>query len=77
MDTSLHNINNLFLQLGLPDDDDSIDSFIRAHHHMDKNTRIDQASFWTTAQANFLSEAYHDDSDWVEVVDHLNVQLHH
>jgi len=77
MDTSFHNMNTLFSQLGLPDDDVSIKAFIREHHHLNKSVRIDKAPFWTTVQARFLREAYQDDSDWVEIVDSLDAQLRH
>ncbi|WP_250655969.1 DUF2789 domain-containing protein [Alkalimarinus coralli] len=77
MDTSFHSMNNLFAQLGLPDDDASIESFIRQHRFSDNSIRLNEASFWNEAQARFLCEAIQEDSDWAETVDQLNAQLRH
>ncbi|OUR71880.1 hypothetical protein A9Q78_08690 [Methylophaga sp. 41_12_T18] len=74
MDTSLHTMENLFLQLGLDNSEASIDNFI-SHHQLNGNERLEQAPFWTAAQAAFIQECLAEDSDWVEVVDHLNAQL--
>jgi len=74
MDTSLHTMKNLFLQLGLDNTEASIEHFI-SHHQLRGNERLEQASFWTAAQSAFIEECLTDDSDWVEVVDHLNAQL--
>lgn len=75
MDTSMHTLENLFLQLGLDNSDHAIAEFI-SQHKLDKETRLDQASFWSTSQAQFIKECLDLDSDWAEVVDQLNVQLH-
>jgi hypothetical protein len=37
---------------------------------------LQNAHIWTPAQAAFIEECLVDDSDWAEVVDQLNVQLH-
>ena len=77
MDTSFHTMNNLFAQLGLPDDDISIETFFREHHHLDNNIRLDNAPFWTATQAKFLRDAFQEDSDWSEMVDQLDARLRH
>jgi len=77
MDTSFHTMNSLFAQLGLPDDDSSIEAFVREHHHLDNNIRLDSAPFWTPMQAVFLKEAIQEDSDWTETVDQLDALLRH
>ena len=77
MDNLFHTMNNLFSQLGLPDDDISIEIFIREHHHLDNSIRLDKASFWTAAQAGFLREALQENADWSGIVDQLNAQLRH
>jgi hypothetical protein len=75
MDTSNHhNLQSLFEQLGLPADTEQINQFIK-HHPLDKQVRIEHATFWTPAQAAFIQESISNDSDWVELVDHLDVQL--
>lgn len=72
-----HSRNQLFAQLGLPDDDDSIEAFIRRHAPLDEHTPLAEAPFWTDAQAAFLREAIAEDADWAEVVDHLDAELRH
>ena len=74
MDTSMHTMGNLFLQLGMSNTETDIDAFI-ATHHVPANESLAQAHFWTAAQAEFIQECLTEDSDWAEVVDHLNAQL--
>ena len=76
MDTSPHNLATLFDQLGLPSSEAEIESFIRHHRQtLIPQLRIEQAGFWTSAQADFLHEAVAEDSDWCEVVDELDALL--
>jgi hypothetical protein len=75
MDTSQHNMHNLFEQLGLPSNERDVEQFIRTHRLFSQDIRLDQATFWTPAQADFLREAFDEDSDWCEVVDDLNSRL--
>lgn len=74
MDTSHHDLNNLFLQLGLPGEPQAIDAFL-AGHRLDAGTTLAQAPFWSPAQAEFLREALADDSDWAEAADELAMLL--
>ncbi|MEH6625806.1 MAG: DUF2789 domain-containing protein [Motiliproteus sp.] len=76
MDTSNHNINTLFDQLGLPSADQDIETFIRAHRTETGLDPLEGARFWSPSQARFIQQALSDDSDWSEVVDELNVLLH-
>ncbi|MEH6576753.1 MAG: DUF2789 domain-containing protein [Amphritea sp.] len=76
MDRSVHTINTLFEQLGLPSEDKDIDQFIRTHALFSQKIKLDEATFWTPSQANFIKESLEDDSDWAEVVDDLNTRLH-
>ena len=75
MDTSMHTMENLFLQLGLNNSEEAISEFIRVHR-LAKDITLEQASFWSPSQAQFIKECLELDSDWAEVVDQLNVQLH-
>ena len=75
MDTSLHTMPNLFLQLGLANDEQAIADFIRYNQLFD-NEPLQNAHIWTPAQAAFIEECLAEDSDWAEVVDQLNMQLH-
>lgn len=75
MDTSSHDLSNLFAQLGLEGDPAAIHAFAQTHQ-IDAHVPITEATFWTAAQMRFLKDCYLQDSDWVPVVDDLNVLLH-
>ncbi|TKB43526.1 DUF2789 domain-containing protein [Thalassotalea mangrovi] len=75
MDLSNHNLQSLFAQLGLDNRPDSIDQFIERHKGLPARTRLEEANFWTPAQASFLKESINQDSDWCEVVDVLDSML--
>ncbi|MES2546903.1 MAG: DUF2789 domain-containing protein [Pseudomonadota bacterium] len=76
MEPTMHTINNLFSQLGLPADDAAIESFIKSHRPLAGKQSLSQAPFWTPAQAAFLCEEIINDADWAEVIDQLNAMLH-
>lgn len=75
MDTSPHNLQTLFLQLGLPHQAEDIQSFIERHKRLAPNVPLPEADFWNPSQAQFLREAFEQDSDWCEVVDELDRAL--
>ncbi|MGH6627330.1 MAG: DUF2789 domain-containing protein [Burkholderiaceae bacterium] len=74
MDTSHHDLNGLFSQLGLPGEPQAIDAFVAAHR-LDAGMAVADAPFWSRAQAEFLREALADDAEWAEVVDELAMLL--
>lgn len=76
MESSIHTLNHLFAQLGLPSDDSAIQSFIQTHNHLAGSLALSEAPFWTPAQAAFLREEILKDADWAEVIDQLNARLH-
>ena len=76
MESTMHTLNNLFAQLGLPSDDIAIDTFIKTHGHLATSLSLSEAPFWTPAQAAFLGEEIINDADWAEVIDQLNAMLH-
>ncbi len=76
MEPTIHTLNNLFAQLGLPSDDVEIDNFIKTHSHLDTSLSLSEAPFWTLSQAAFLREEILKDADWAEVIDQLNARLH-
>lgn len=76
MERPVHNLSNLFAQLGQANDEVSIAQFIETHSPLPDNLRLHEAPFWTPSQACFLSEAILQDADWAEVTDELNVKLH-
>ena len=75
MEKPVHNMRNLFAQLGQPNDDAAIARFIESHSPLPEGIRLHEASFWNRAQASFLCEAILQDADWAEIADELNAEL--
>lgn len=71
----IKSLNILFAQLGLPDDDVSINTFVANHRPLSADVPLESAPWWTPSQASFLSEALNYDSDWSDVADTLNSLL--
>jgi Protein of unknown function (DUF2789) len=76
MEMTFHRFPELFAQLGLDADLESIRSFIAFHAPLPGDVRLEDATFWSPAQARLLREALIVDADWAEVVDRLNLALH-
>ncbi|MHB8949261.1 MAG: DUF2789 domain-containing protein [Rhodoferax sp.] len=76
MDQPMHRFHALFAQLGLPSDELGIRQFITQDASLAPDVKLDDAAFWTPAQATFLREALVQDADWAEQVDQLNEALH-
>lgn len=74
METLVHDLSNLFLQLGMAGDASNIDAFI-ASHRLEAGTRLAQAPFWTPSQAQFLARAICDDASWASAADELATRL--
>jgi hypothetical protein len=75
MESTVHPFSELFAQLGLADDPASIRGFIATHAPLADNVRLEEAAFWSPAQAQLLREERIDDADWAIVVDQLNLAL--
>ena len=75
MDTGIPSLNDLFAQLGLPSEDGDIDRFIAGHGPLPESVKLDEAPFWSPAQAAFLREEVSEDSEWAELIESLNVRL--
>ncbi|MBT0585257.1 DUF2789 domain-containing protein [Alteromonas oceanisediminis] len=76
MDINQPSMSDLFQQLGLKSDDESIEQFIEKHKGLNKTTYLHKADYWNDAQRTFLKEALVEDALWAEVIDELNVRLH-
>lgn len=76
MEQPVHPFSELFAQLGLPDDEASIRHFIATHAPLPEAMRLEEAPFWTPAQAQLLREERLEDADWIVVIDQLNVAMH-
>lgn len=75
MDTSEHNLKALFEQLGLPSSERDTTLFLKEHSPLDPELKLVEAPFWNPGQRSFLIEALADDSDWTELVEHLDAVL--
>jgi hypothetical protein len=75
MEKPTHHFSELFAQLGLPTDDQSIARFLIDHTPLAGDVRLPDAVFWSSAQAAFLRDALLQDSDWAEPADQLNQAL--
>ena len=69
-------MTTLFEQLGLESEPQAIQKFIQTHSPLKKETKLENASFWTVSQAQLLHQLIHEDSDWADVVEQLNTQMH-
>ncbi|UYC10938.1 DUF2789 domain-containing protein [Xanthomonas sp. CFBP 8445] len=67
---------DLFAQLGLPNSEGEIRQFIAQHAPLPDDMRLEEAPFWTPAQAQLLREERLEDADWAVVVDQFNIALH-
>ncbi|BBN80978.1 hypothetical protein PA25_09630 [Pseudoalteromonas sp. A25] len=74
MDTSKHNLANLFAQLGLDNSPDQIAKFIDKHRIADDVLLCD-APFWNEGQKHFIQESLREDADWCELIDELDAML--
>ncbi|MDO9478493.1 MAG: DUF2789 domain-containing protein [Pseudohongiella sp.] len=72
---SFHSMTDLFMQLGLASDAESIASFIHSHQ-LPAEVRLCDAPFWTESQRQFLTEQFRADASWIIIVDQLNESLH-
>ncbi len=75
MHAAFHRYGELFDQLGLPSSTVEIRTFIAAHAPLPGEFKLEDAPFWTPAQAQFLREAVCEDSDWAALADQLNAAL--
>jgi hypothetical protein len=75
VDHTHHEFSDLFQQLGLPSDEQSIRTFC-AQHRLREGDKLDEAEFWSDAQRQFLKDALIADADWAVQIDQLNNSLH-
>ncbi|MDC0601805.1 DUF2789 domain-containing protein [Aliiglaciecola sp.] len=68
-------LNDLFLQLGLHNQEPDIDNFIEQHKGLESSVKLQNAPFWTSQQSEFIANALLDDAEWAELIDQLNSRL--
>ena len=74
MDTTTNDLTHLFQQLGLSHSNDDIALFVN-NNKLDKHTLLIDAKCWNNGQRAFLKEALHEDAQWSEVIDQLDVMM--
>ena len=72
MRSNVHTMSDLFLQLGLPADPQSIADFIARHAGACQTCTLPHAPIWTDSQRAFLKEAINEDSDWAIPAERLS-----
>ena len=75
MTGSFPDMTRLFDQLGLPSTPPQIQTFIESHRPLAASTELHLAEFWNSSQSDFLCVEMNGDSDWVMIIDRLNVAL--
>lgn len=75
MEQAHHAFHDLFAQLGLLNDPDSITQFLKDHSPLPGDVALPDAAFWSPAQAAFLNETLQQDNDWSQQVDQLSKAL--
>lgn len=75
MENGQHQFCQLFKQLGLLADKQSIERFIVSHRLLPADMNLADAPFWDDAQRALLKQAHADDADWSALVDQLNLRL--
>jgi len=68
-------MSDLFAQLGLSSDEQSIAEFTQNNGGLPAEVKLENADIWTKQQADFLRSALVEDSEWAELIDQLNVML--
>jgi hypothetical protein len=75
MELGIHTMSDLFEQLGLPSDEESMTTFIATHRTTAVNFTLPDVAIWTPAQAKFLREAIAADADWAIPAEQLSQAL--
>lgn len=75
MESAIHRFQDLFAQLGLPNQPQEVRQFLAAHSPLAPGIGLPDAPFWSPAQASFLRDALEQDSDWSELADQLSEAL--
>ena len=70
-----YTMNELFAQLGLPNSDQEIESFI-IQNQLPEDTTLREAPFLDDQQRAFIQEEWKLDAVWALVIEELNALLH-
>jgi hypothetical protein len=69
-------LSDLFAQLGLSSDPQSMSEFVQKNAGLPAEIKIENADIWTKQQSDFLRTALAEDAEWAELIDQLNSLLH-
>ena len=69
-------LEDLFAQLGLNSDAESIEKFILDHRSLPNEVALYRARIWSPTQRIFLKEEIIGDGEWALAIDELNRRLH-
>lgn len=75
MDNQYSSMQDLFKQLGLPNQCSEIKTFIEEHSPLSDSILLENAPWWSEMQKMFLHDELVKDADWAEAIDQLNSQL--
>ncbi|AEE22104.1 DUF2789 family protein [Paraglaciecola chathamensis] len=68
-------MGDLFEQLGLSGQEGDVEAFIETHKGLRQGVHIEDAEFWSKAQAEFIRNALLEDAEWAELIDQLNTRI--
>ncbi len=74
MEMCSHDLQSLFLQLGLLCEPIEMQEFASSHQLI-SGTKLSDAPYWSFSQREFLLEALARDSAWSNATDHLAIML--
>lgn len=74
---NVNTMSDLFKQLGLPSDPQSIRDFIVQHEGACTNCALPHAPIWSESQRAFLEQAVAEDADWALPAEELAGMLGH
>ena len=75
MEKPVHDMPNLFKQLGLDNGEDDITRFVEQHKPIAVGKSLADADFWSEGQSAFITEEINEDADWAPIIGKLDAML--
>jgi len=75
MEKPVHDMSNLFKQLGLDNGEEDITRFIEKHRPIPVGTSLADADCWSEGQSAFITEEIREDADWAPIIGKLDAAL--
>lgn len=73
--TNQPTMHDLFDQIGLDSDEESLEAYL-IEHHLEPDEALEDAKFLSEQQIQALTEMRDDDAEWSELIDELDSYLH-